>query len=263
MLNDDALEYMRVKNLPKVLLQYFIDIGQRSFANDMEWTNALEVLGITKKHNIRIATEGALLGSVIEHGINPELVIMSDDAGQFNVFLHALCWIHAERTINKLSGFTEKLRVVLEKTRSKIWDFYQDLKAYREEPSAEEKAALNARFDEIFNTKTCFATLNQALNRIYKNKAELLLVLERPEIPLHNNLSERDIREYVKKRKISGSTRSSSGRSSRDTFASLKKTCRKLGISFWKFLMDRLSGQSKILPLPELIRQSTAKASPQ
>jgi len=90
---------------------------------------------------------------------------------------------------------------------------------------------------------------------MYENKKELLLVLERPEIPLHNNLSESDIREYVKKRKISGSTRSDMGRRARDTFTSLKKTCRKLSLSFWDYLLDRLANKNKIPFLPELILQ--------
>ena len=92
------------------------------------------------------------------------------------------------------------------------------------------------------------------MRRVAKNKAELLLVLNRPDIPLHNNLSERDIREYVKKRKISGSTRSDNGRRCRDTFTSLKKTCRKLGVSFWGYLNDRVSNAGEIPPLPDLIR---------
>jgi len=103
--------------------------------------------------------------------------------------------------------------------------------------------------------ETCCDELNAALKRLHRNKAELLLVLDRPEIPLHNNLSERDIREYVKRRKISGSTRSAMGRRCRDTFASLKKTCGKLGVSFWQYLLDRVSGTCLIPPLPELIRQ--------
>jgi hypothetical protein len=190
----------------------------------------------------------------LEHGFNPQLVIVSDDAGQFNIFLHALCWIHAERTIHKLVGFTQEQRTILENVRTQIWDYYQDLKAYKTAPSADKKAALEQRFDEIFTVQTAFASLNQALQRLHKNKAELLLVLDRPDIPLHNNTSEGDIRDYVKKRKISGSTRSELGRQCRDTFASLKKTCRKLGISFWEFLNDRLSGQGTIPPLPDLIR---------
>jgi len=86
-----------------------------------------------------------------------------------------------------------------------------------------------------------------------RNKQELLLVLERPDLPLHNNLSEGDIREYVKRRKISGGTRSDEGRRGRDTFASLKKTCRKLGVSFWRFLNDRVRGEEEIQALPALI----------
>ena len=121
---------------------------------------------------------------------------------------------------------------------------------------------LQTRFDEIFTTKTCFATLNQALKRLHNNKSELLRVLERPDLPLHNNLSEGDIREHVKRRKVSGGTRSELGRQCRDTFASLKKTCRKLGLSFWRFLDDRLRGTGAIAKLPELIRQRAAEAKP-
>ena len=87
------------------------------------------------------------------------------------------------------------------------------------------------------------------------------MVLERPEIPLHTNDSERDIRGLVKQRKVSGGTRSHLGRQCRDTFASAKRTCRKLGISFWSYLLDRLSGANKIPPLPVLIRQKAEAQS--
>jgi len=97
---------------------------------------------------------------------------------------------------------------------------------------------------------------------MHRNKAELLLVLQRPGIPLHNNLSEGDIRDYVKKRKISGSTRSDEGRRCRDTFASLKKTCRKLGISFWEYLNDRVRGAGQTPPLAEWIRPRASPRPP-
>ena len=97
--------------------------------------------------------------------------------------------------------------------------------------------------------------LNVALKRIYKNKAELLLIWERPDIPLHNNGAENAIREYVKRRKISGGTRSNTGRQCRDTFTSLKKTCRKLGVSFWQYLKDRIENIGLIPDLQELVRQ--------
>jgi len=129
------------------------------------------------------------------------------------------------------------------------------LKKYKENPNPSDKRRLNNKFDEIFTRKTATATLNNALQRIYNNKSELLLVLERPDIPLHNNSAENAIREYVKKRKISGSTRSETGRQCRDTFTSSKKTCRKLGISFWQYLQDRIEGLGLVPGLPDLIRQ--------
>lgn len=207
---------------------------------------------------MQISTEGALFGSIIENGINPNLVIMSDDAGQFNILQHTLCWIHAERTINKLLGLGKAKKKALKDIRSKIWELYDDLKKYKISPCPEQKLKLSNRFDETFTSDTCYASLNLALNRLHRNKAELLLVLDHPEIPLHNNLSECDIREYVKKRKISGSTRSDLGRKCRDTFTSLKKTCRKLGISFWEYLDDRITGRYRIDPLEKIIRQEAS-----
>jgi hypothetical protein len=255
--NEEALAYMQAQKLPKAPLAQLATLDERCFETKHQWHALLVELGIRDARHVRIATEGALLGSVLEHGLKPDLVVVSDDAGQFDLILilHALCWIHAERTINKLVGFNDDQREALEQIRTRIWDFYDDLKAYKETPSDKRKAELQAQFDDIFTAKTCFATLNAALLRLHKNKSELLLVLDYPEIPLHNNLSERDIREYVKKRKISGSTRSERGRRCRDTFASLKKTCRKLGVSFWSYLKDRISGQNSVSFLPDLIRQ--------
>ena len=158
-------------------------------------------------------------------------------------------------------SYADEQREALERKRTDIWDYYRELKNYKKSPGEEEKVRLENRFDEIFKEETCFVVLNNALKRLYKNKDELLLVLSCPEIPLHNNLSESDIREYVKKRKISGSTRSTAGRRCRDTFTSLKKTCRKLGVSFWDYLQDRLTGVSETIPyLPKLIQSRACEA---
>ncbi len=127
-------------------------------------------------------------------------------------------------------------------------------------PSDDGKRARETRFDAIFAVTTCFATLNHALGRLHRNKAELLLV-QRPDVTLHNNLSENDIREYVTRRKRSGSTRSDLVRRCRDTFASLKKTCRKLEISFWRYLLDRFSGANSVPQLSALVRQHAQEAN--
>lgn len=251
-LNEVARDYMTRQKLPTAQLQLLV--GEQTFAEQAHWEAYLAAIGLTTARHVQIATEGALLGSVLSHEIAPDLVILSDDAGQFNVLRHALCWVHAERTIHKLLPFSAAQREAVETVRGQIWELYQDLKAYQQAPSPPQKRQLARRFETIFTAKTCFQTLNLALKRLHQNKAELLLVLDRPEVPLHNNGSEREIREYVKTRKISASTRSELGRSARDTFLSLKKTCRKVGLSFWAYLQDRLTRAQQIPPLPQLIR---------
>jgi hypothetical protein len=255
-INEDALEYMNNQGLTKSILHLLEDHYKKRFDDLSEWETHLQELQIVNHRHIKIATEGALIGSVLHHGLPKSLVIVSDDAGQFNILNHALCWIHAERTLSKLIAPNEEKRKTLEDTRNQIWDFYHDLKAYKISPNETKKAQMEVEFDEIFKQKTDYQMLNLALNRLYENKSELLLVLERPEIPLHNNLSENDIREYVKRRKVSGSTRSELGRRCRDTFTSLKKTCRKLGVSFWEYLLDRCSKTHNIPPLQDIILQN-------
>jgi hypothetical protein len=256
-LSGEALEYMAAQRLPKGLLATLTALTDQVFANKIEWRAALKRFGITGSRHVRIATEGALLGAVLRHGINPELVIVSDDAGQFNVLLHALCWVHAERILAKLIGFNDPQRQALTEIRTTVWQLYRDIKTYQLAPTAKAKLDLEQRFDVLCTTETWFVSLNLALKRMHRNKSELLLALERPELPLHNNLSEGDIREYVKRRKISGGTRSEDGRRGRDTFASLKKTCRKLGVSFWKYLNDRTRNGNAIPSLPTLIESYT------
>jgi hypothetical protein len=140
--------------------------------------------------------------------------------------------------------------------RGLIWDYYAGLKAYRANPAAGRRRALRARFDRIFRRRTGFVTLDRLLGRLWANKAELLKVLDRPEVPLHTNGSENDIRCQVTRRKVSAGTRSDRGRDCRDTFLGLAKTCAKQGVAFWDYLGSRLSvpGAAVIPPLPELVR---------
>jgi len=231
-LSSAALLYMKKHALPERPFKRLSQLKVLAFANKEEWLTCLDGLSINNQRHQRIATEGALLGSVLRHGLCDDLTIVSDDAGQFDVLLHALCWVHTERLIHKMLPLNETHRQEIARTRDQIWRFYAQLKRYKSKPDKTQQKILWHRFDEIFTQKTSYATLNQALKRIYHKKAELLVVLDRPEIPLHTNGSETDIRDYVKKRKVSGGTRSDEGRRCRDTFASLKKTCRKLNISF-------------------------------
>lgn len=258
-LNAGAFAYMAQHKLPKIrLAQLEASAAQTRWSSTADWEAWLTDIGLTGKHHRRIATEGALMGALLQQGIPTQMAVISDDAGQFNVFDHALCWVHAERLVNRLIPSNETQRKAIHWAQDGIWTLYDDLKHYKQSPDPEQADDIRAYFDELFNTRTDYATLNAQLKRLAKNREELLKVLDRPELPLHNNLSERDIRDYVKKRKISGGTRSEAGRQCRDTFASLKKTCRKHGIRFWDYLNDRLSDVNDMQPLGEVIRQAAA-----
>jgi hypothetical protein len=254
-INAAALAYMRERVLAAYVIDQLAEHPDRCFADQRVWNAHLEKLAIAAPNPVLIATEGALWGSVQAHGFLRDAVIISDDAGQFNVGQHGLCWVHTERLVHKLDTFTDQNRAAQSSVRAEIWQLYRDLKAYRCAPSQQHKTLLAAAFDRIFTCKTGFVTLDRLLARLNANKPELLKVLDRPEIPLHTNGTENDIRCHVTRRKVSGGTRSDLGRDARDAFLTLFKTCAKLGISFWDYLGARLKipGSAVIPPLPELI----------
>ena len=198
--------------------------------------------------------KSALRGSLLQ--ANSHAVVLSDDAGQFNIGRHALCWVHAERLVHKLDTFNDHQRAAQKRVRGQIWNFYAALRAYRLEPGQRRATALRARFDRIFRRRTGFATLDRLLARLHANKVELLTVLDRPETPLHTNGSENDIRCYVTRRKVSAGTRSDAGRDSRDALLGLTKTCDKLGIPVWNYLGSRVkvAGHAIIEALDHYVR---------
>jgi hypothetical protein len=251
---------MRERALAGPVIARLAEHPDKQFADPAAWQAHLERLGITAPtvtpDPVQIATEGALWGSIQAHEFLREGVIVSDDAGQFAVGQHALCWVHAERLVHKLDSFTDHQRAAQQRVRSLIWRFYADLKAYRTSPTPRRRSQLRARFDRIFCRRTGFVTLDRLLARLRANKTELLVVLDHPDIPLHTNGSERDIRCHVTKRKVSGGTRSDVGRDCRDAFLGLAKTCAKFGVAFWDYLGSRLgiSGQPAVPPLPALVR---------
>jgi hypothetical protein len=256
-INETTLAYWERQKLPAAQLTQLTE-GPQEFVGEPAWQARLADLKITDERHVRSATEGALLGGLIARGVSPALGVLSDGAPQFVILVHAACWIHAERPLAKLVPYNDEHRAAIETIRTQIWELYQDLKAFRAQPDEAQKPVLEARFDTLVNQRTGYPNINGVLKEMRDHKADLLRVLERPEIPLHTNAVESDIREFVKRRKISGGTRSDVGRRCRDTFASLKKTCRKLGIRFWDYLQDRIRGLGQISRLADLIRQKAA-----
>ena len=262
-ITEAALTYMKEQGLSVSICPWLSQEMPPEINPRENWQRSLDAWEVKDERHVRIATEGALLGGLLEKGFNLDLAIIRDGAGQFAILLHGLCWIHAERLVHKRIPMNNLQRDAIARVRDQVWNLYADLKVYKHPPDSTRMAELEARFTASFTQRTGYAALDQWLKRLHRHKHELLRVLRRPDVPLPTNGSETDIRDFVKKRKVSGGTRSDLGRQCRDTFASLKKTCRKLDVSFWQYLIDRVSLTNIIPPLPRLIRNaSISGASP-
>jgi len=229
------------------------------------WEEQLKLWGVTSETHCRQVSEAALFGKLLTEKWYDNLGLVSDDAPQFKLFgfVHGLCWVHGERKIDRLIPLTTRHRQAKEQAQGTFWELYKSLQAYRLEPTGTDKESIECQFDQLCQTKTGYPDLNEALNLLHAKRDAFLAVLEYPHLPLHNNLAENDIREYARLRKISGGTRSDSGRRCRDTFMSLKKTCRKLGVSFQSYLRDRLRGRGEIPLLADLMRTAAKESSGQ
>ena len=242
-LNRHGLDYLEKHDLPKKWLHPLEQYGEVHFLSPKAWEDFLDDIGFKERPRLRQSiSEGLLYGSLMHYGFDRHMVTFSDGARQFDVFDHAQCWLHAARPLEKVIPVNEQQANAQYWCLSWFWDIYRDLKAFKAEPSEAKANQIRQNFDNLVRTQTGCTELQDALGGLQVIRKELLLVLDDPSLPLHNNLSESQIREHVKRRKISGGTRSDAGRQCRDTFASLKKTCRQHGLSFWDYLTDRLNG---------------------
>jgi hypothetical protein len=260
-INAAAIAYMRSADLPQDVIDKLAGHASLAFGAHEQWMEHLRALGIADLRvtpdPVRATSEAALWGAIEAEGLLGQAIIVSDDAGQFRLGDHALCWVHAERLVHKLVPANDKQSNAVEVARRMIWWFYRRLKEYKLAPSPEQASLLRSQFDRIFKRRTGYATLDRLLKRLLGRKDELLRVLERPEIPLNTNASENDIRAFVTKRKISGGTVSEKGRQARDVMLGLAKTCMKLKIPFFDYLGHRLGIPGPDIPnLATLISQA-------
>ena len=254
-LTEDALTYLEKHDYPQKWLRILRPYSGITFLNHKAWVVCMKNLGLTGRRRQQ-ASEAMIYGSLILHGAG-HLTTFSDGARQFDVFKHSQCWIHAERGLAKVHPVNDQQAMAQKWLRAWFWTIYNDLKAFKSEPDEGKALKVWLGFEALIQTQTCCEPLQDALSGLALIKEELLLVLQDPSLPLHNNLSESQIREYVKRRKISGGTRSDAGRQCRDTFASLKKTCRLYGLSFWDYLTDRLTDSGVFPRLSDLIEKAS------
>ena len=184
-------------------------------------------------------------------------LLVCDGAPQFTWITEelGLCWVHEGRHYKKLFPYVAQHQKLLEDFLGDFWDFYRELLAYRQQPTPGERKRLERRFDALFATKTGYWALDERIGLTRAKKTSLLMVLVHPEIPLHNNSAELDARQRVRKRKISFGPRVAEGTRAWDTFMSLAGTTRKLGVNFYRYINDRISGANQIPQLSSIIEE--------
>ncbi|MFZ4099895.1 MAG: IS66 family transposase [Chlamydiia bacterium] len=255
LLNGDAYRYLEERGAKAHLVGSLRVSGTLAFASLADWEAFLKGYGYLSSADRRHLTEAALVASLIAHGVPRDLGIHSDDAGQFDLFVQSLCWVHEERHYRKLLSSCPEMAHELDLIKDAMWELYRGLRAYKLNPTDSERARLSQAFDDLFNPRTpsAFSILAERLALTCAKKTQLLRVLERPAVPIHNNQSETAGRCAKIKGKISGGTHCEKGRRAWDTFLSLLLTCRKHLIGFAEYLKDRILGLGQIGRLGEII----------
>ena len=242
--------------------------GLKKFPQEQDMDEAL-FLDLLEKHfpelgpqNRQRILESVAIAAYHKHLEFPVVkLIVCDDAPQFHLLTEdlALCWVHDGRHYKKLDPYLSCTRKQLEEFQSRYWAYYDKLLSYREHPSAEEKEKLSLEFDILFSTKTGYYALDDRIKLSKAKKDCLLMVLDHPEIPLHNNASELAARQRVRKRDVSFGPRTEDGKDAWDTFNTILSTAKKLGVNFYQYIYDRISGARQIPDLSDMIQQKAAE----
>jgi len=184
-------------------------------------------------------------------------LLVCDDARQYTQLTEGLggCWVHDGRHYKKLTPVVAAHRQALNDFLDSYWDFYAELLAYKQRPTSAEADRLSDTFNPLFSKVTGYAALDERIAKTKAKKETLLMVLKHPELPLHNNASELAVRRRVRKRDVSFGPRTDAGKTAWDTFMSLAATTKKLGVSFFEYIRDRVSGTNKVPALADLIAQ--------
>jgi regulator of replication initiation timing len=256
-LNAEALGYLEQVGLSAVTRQTLSRLPPDQDLDEMslrQWLDEhLPKLGPQQGKWILDAMAVAAYHAQVEFPVVRLLVC--DDAPQFNWVTEdlALCWVHEGRHYKKLTPYVPLHRTLLDDFLKRFWAFYDELLVYRQQPTAEEGTRLAAEFDGLFSTVTHYTALDERIAKTKAKKECLLMVLEHPEIPLHNNPAELGARMRVRKRDVSFGPRTVDGVKAWDTFMTLAATAKKLGVSFYHYIHDRVSGANRMLALASLI----------
>lgn len=258
-LNAEAYQLLETFRLPTKVVRQLGLFPQDTTLSEAEFLELLEKrlpqLGPQQRQHVLEATAIAAYHAQLEFPVVQ--LVVCDDAPQFKLLTEelALCWVHEGRHYKKLSPAVDYHRDLLETFRAKFWAFYDQLLTYCTDPTSAEQERLTDEFDKLFLTVTGYEALDERIAKTKAKKDALLMVLDHPEIPLHNNPAELGARQRVRKRHISFGPRTADGVKAWDTFMTLAATTRKLGVSFYAYIHDRISRANQMPSLAELITQ--------
>ena len=259
LVNDDTFTWLEQVGISaRVIAQL------RKLPKDQTWSEE-QFISLLDKHQLELGTQqrsrvleaAAVTAYWNQQNIPVVRLLLCDDAPQFKRLTQelALCWVHDGRHYKKLSPVVAHHRQLLTLFRQRYWAFYHKLVTHRLDPSPENAALLDTEFDVLFSTVTGYAGLDRRIAMTRDKKDALLMVLRHPEIPLHNNPAEIEARRRVRNRDASFGPRSQDGKRAWDTFLTLLATTKKLGISFYHYIYDRVSQANEIPALADLIEQ--------
>jgi Transposase IS66 family len=259
LVNAEALDVLAACGLSAVRRRQVAQLPGETILEDATMQALLEAhlpgLGPQQRRWILDATAVAAYHADLEFPVVRLLVC--DDAPQFTLVTAelALCWVHEGRHYKKLLPYIPRHRALVEDFVQRFWTYYDQLLAYRERPTAAEAARLDGEFEALFATITGYDALDERIAKTQAKKGCLLMVLTHPEIPLHNNPAELGARARVRKRDVSFGPRTHEGAKAWDTFMTLAETATKLGVSFYHYIHDRVSGIYQIPALADTIEE--------
>lgn len=262
-LNQDTLDCLATVQLSKETRQILASCCKELSLDETEFEKLLtSIVPKLGKQQHKEVLDAAAIAAYWSQTDWPVIkILVCDDAPHYNKLTRSmmLCWVHEGRPYKKLQPFVPLHRTLLDAFLKRFWDYYHELLDYKENPSYAERLRLEAAFDDLFSTQTGYGLLDKQIAKTRAKKTSLLLVLKHPELPLHNNASELGVRRRVRKRDVSFGPRTDNGRKAWDTFMTLAETARKLGISFYVYLCDRISDCHTIPPLADLVMFAAGK----
>jgi hypothetical protein len=263
--NAETLQLLREEFTIPVTWQRKIEaLGDVEFTA-ADWKTLLDGWFGERNRQTRTAIEQAAAIVYYRHQSSVAVVqtLVCDDAGQFKLLTDklALCWIHDGRHYERLSPVVARHAKLWAEFVERYWDYYARLQDYRAGPTTELADHLRLQFDELFSTRTGYAALDDRIAKTEANKDALLTVLTVPEVPLHNNASELGARVSARRRDVSLHSRSERGARAMDIFTTLVQTAKKVSVSAYAYLRDRLSLRFEMPSLAQSIHQAAQSAA--